>query len=119
LQAAAAAQPAPAPSPAAAEAGEEDDFDDAVDEIVFADYTPSKITYGRKHPDAVCENSSMASITPPDIWYQPALRGLQGDADVVESGKLSALQLEAIVYASQRHETLLPDGKRAGYFIGQ
>lgn len=31
---------------------------------------------------------------------------------------LSALQLETIVYASQRHMTFLPDGTRAGFLIG-
>jgi hypothetical protein len=37
---------------------------------------------------------------------------------MVELEKLSALQLEAIVYACQRHEQFLPDGNRAGFFIG-
>ena len=31
---------------------------------------------------------------------------------------LSALQLESIVYACQRHQQALPDGSRAGFFIG-
>lgn len=43
---------------------------------------------------------------------------LEGESDVVKSGKLSALQLEAIAYACQAHETRLPDGSRAGFFIG-
>ena len=43
---------------------------------------------------------------------------LEGEFDVVKSGKLSALQLEAIAYACQAHETRLPDGSRAGFFIG-
>ena len=43
---------------------------------------------------------------------------LQGEFDVVKSGKLSSLQLEAIAYACQAHETRLPDGSRAGFFIG-
>ncbi|CAN0505883.1 unnamed protein product, partial [Laminaria digitata] len=38
--------------------------------------------------------------------------------DVVRSGKLSSLQLEAVAYACQAHETRLPDGSRAGFFIG-
>lgn len=32
---------------------------------------------------------------------------------------LSALQLESVVYACQRHEQLLPDGSRGGFFIGR
>lgn len=43
---------------------------------------------------------------------------LEGDFDVVNSGKLSSLQLEAIAYACQTHETRLPNGCRAGFFIG-
>lgn len=31
---------------------------------------------------------------------------------------LSALQLESVVYACQRHQQLLPDGSRGGFFIG-
>jgi P-loop containing NTP hydrolase pore-1 len=38
--------------------------------------------------------------------------------DLVENNKLSALQLESIVYACQRHEQFLPDGSRCGFFIG-
>lgn len=34
------------------------------------------------------------------------------------SGSLSALQLEAITYASQQHEQFLPDKTRAGFLIG-
>lgn len=46
------------------------------------------------------------------------IQELEGEFDVVKSGKLSALQLEAIAYACQAHETRLPDGSRAGFFIG-
>ena len=38
---------------------------------------------------------------------------------MVEEGRLSALQLETVLLASQRHATLLPpDGARGGFFIG-
>ena len=37
---------------------------------------------------------------------------------LLESGHLSALQLEGVLYACQRHLTLLPGGSRAGFFIG-
>lgn len=37
---------------------------------------------------------------------------------MVRTGKLSSLQLEAVAYACQAHETRLPDGSRAGFFIG-
>lgn len=36
-----------------------------------------------------------------------------------DEGRLSSLQLEAIVYACQRHEMFLGDKERAGYLIGK
>lgn len=58
--------------------------------------------------------SSMASVAPPDVWYS-----LQLPLDIINERKLSALQLESVVYASQQHEKLLPSGKRAGFLIGK
>jgi hypothetical protein len=55
----------------------------------------------------------MSAVSPPDIWYD-----LQLPPSVVENNLLSALQLEAVVYACQRHEQLLPSGLRAGFLIG-
>ena len=68
---------------------------------------------GIKHPDAVVETSSMSSIEPPDIFYKLSL-----PEHTIDSGDLSALQLESIVYASQRHSLILPSGERAGFLIG-
>ena len=79
---------------------------------VFADYRPSKLHIGQPHPDAVKETASLAAIEPPNITYALAI------PELVESGKLSGLQLESIVYACQRHELLLPSGSRCGFFIG-
>lgn len=55
----------------------------------------------------------MASVAPPDVWYSLML-----PRDIIDERKLSALQLESIVYASQQHEKLFPNGKRAGFLIG-
>lgn len=69
---------------------------------------------GIPHPDAVVENASLAAIRPPQPAYQLSL-----PREVVEEGRLSALQLETVLLASQRHATLLPpDGARGGFFIG-
>ena len=38
--------------------------------------------------------------------------------EVIDYCHLSALQLEAVVYACQQHETFLADGTRAGFLIG-
>ena len=38
--------------------------------------------------------------------------------DAIDTGKLSALQLESVIYASQQHMNILPDGTRAGFLVG-
>ena len=55
----------------------------------------------------------MASVPPPDVWYTLSL-----PPEVPERRYLSALQLEAVIYACQQHEHFLPNGKRAGFLIG-
>ena len=79
----------------------------------YADYMPSKLKIGLRHPDPVVETSSLASVEPPEVWYK-----LKMPEHVYDDGALSALQLEAIVYASQKHETFLPNNHRAGFLIG-
>src|SRR5262249_39833734 len=39
-------------------------------------------------------------------------------SEVVTEGRLSDIQLERVIYAGQRHEQRLPDGARAGYYVG-
>ncbi|XP_039298334.1 protein strawberry notch [Nilaparvata lugens] len=68
---------------------------------------------GKKHPDPVVETASLSSVEPTDVWYKVSLPD-----ETINSGSLSALQLEAITYASQQHEHFLPDGTRAGFLIG-
>lgn len=77
----------------------------------YADYVPSKSKIGKQHPDRVVETSTLSSVPPPDITYTLAL-------PTSDNGTLSALQLEAITYACQQHEVLLPSGQRAGFLIG-
>lgn len=72
-----------------------------------------KVNIGIKHPDQVVETASMSSVEPADVWYE-----LEIPDTSIDTGKLSALQLESIVYASQQHEHFLPDGTRAGFLIG-
>ena len=68
---------------------------------------------GDRHPDPVVETSSLASVELPDITYQLTIPN-----ERIQLNTLSALQLETIVYASQRHNTYLLDGTRAGFLIG-
>ncbi|XP_073258615.1 protein strawberry notch homolog 1-like isoform X3 [Porites lutea] len=95
----------------------EDEEDEEEEELghtdTYADYVPSKLRIGRRHPDPVVETSSLSSVTPPNIWYRLTL-----PQEVIDYCYLSALQLEAIVYACQQHETFLADGSRAGFLIG-
>ena len=49
----------------------------------------------------------------PDITHRPHLA-----PEIVSEGRLSDIQLERLIYAGQRHEQRLPDGSRAGFFVG-
>nr|CAD7429285.1 unnamed protein product [Timema monikensis] len=94
---------------------EEDDADDedlGVAET-YADYMPTKLKLGKKHPDPVVETASLSSVEPTDVWFSLSLPD-----QTIQSGALSALQLEAVTYASQQHEHFLPDSTRAGFLIG-
>ncbi|XP_077441517.1 protein strawberry notch homolog 1 [Vanacampus margaritifer] len=79
----------------------------------YAEYMPMKLKVGLRHPDPVVETSSLSSVSPPDVWYRLCI-----PEEVIDRGCLSALQLEAITYAAQQHETFLPSGDRAAYLIG-
>ena len=79
----------------------------------FANYHPAKLKLGQLHPDPVVETSSLSSVQPPRIFYELAL-----PEATIDSGSISALQLESVVYACQRHERFLADDRRAGFLIG-
>jgi hypothetical protein len=93
-----------------------DDPDDDREEpggSLFVPYFPAKLTGGKPHPAVIVESASMAAVTPPDITYRPNLA-----SEIVSEGLLSDIQLERVIYAGQRHEQRLPDGSRAGFFVG-
>ncbi|KAG6545283.1 hypothetical protein Mapa_013396 [Marchantia paleacea] len=79
----------------------------------FTDYRPSKLSIGPRHPDPIVETSSLSAVQPPEPIYT-----LKIAPEIEQSGTLSCLQLETIVYASQRHMYHLADNSRAGFFIG-
>ncbi|KAL7536947.1 hypothetical protein ACHAXR_007495, partial [Thalassiosira sp. AJA248-18] len=105
----------------------DDELDDVEEEITYKAYRPAKLLYGKDHPDPVVENATLAAVSPPDITYNLAM-----PASIIYEGKLSSLQLEAVVYGCQRHLTDLPmaagDGGndlmttttpvRAGFLLG-
>ncbi|KAH8410036.1 hypothetical protein KR009_004503 [Drosophila setifemur] len=90
---------------------EEVDYEEIGVADTFAEYWPSKLKFGVAHPDAVVETATLSSVELPDIDYELSLPTLA-------SGSLSALQLEAVVYACQAHEQILPGGERAGFLLG-
>ncbi|XP_075885781.1 protein strawberry notch homolog 1 isoform X2 [Nelusetta ayraudi] len=92
---------------------EEEEEDELGHAETYAEYMPMKLKIGLRHPDPVVETSSLSSVNPPDVWYRVSI-----PEEVTDRGCLSALQLEAITYAAQQHETFLPGGDRAAYLIG-
>ena len=85
------------------EQGGDDELDDVEEEMSYTPYKPAKLKFGVDHPDPVVENSTLAAVAPPDITYNLAM-----PADIIHEGKLSNLQLEAVVYGCQRHMIDLP-----------
>lgn len=87
-----------------------------VDEVdPFSKYTVRKATYegSQEHPANIVESSILASVEPPDSTYVPNL-----PSEVITEGRLSDLQMEAVTYIGQRHETVFVDGTRAGFWLG-
>ena len=79
----------------------------------YVDYIPLKIQLTQKHRGSVVESLSLSSIDPPDVCYKLSL-----PVHIINSRNLSSLQLEAVVYSCQQHEQILPNGSRAGFWIG-
>ncbi|XP_011203233.1 protein strawberry notch isoform X2 [Bactrocera dorsalis] len=92
---------------------EEVDYEEMGVAETYAEYWPAKLKLGKKHPDPVVETASLSSVEPCDVYYKLSI-----PPDTINSGYLSALQLESITYASQAHDHMLPDGTRAGFLIG-
>ncbi|KAJ4815925.1 RING/FYVE/PHD zinc finger protein [Rhynchospora pubera] len=79
----------------------------------FTDYRPPRINLGEPHPDPIVETSCLSAVQPPEPTYHISII-----EDLERTKALSCLQIETITYASQRHLQHLPNGHRAGFFIG-
>lgn len=79
---------------------------------IFA-YAPRFVVGGAAHPGVIVEPPGLANVEPPPIHYRPCL-----PKELSETGKISAMQLERIIYAGQAHTQRLADGSRAGISIG-
>ncbi|XP_059418955.1 protein strawberry notch homolog 2-like isoform X2 [Carassius carassius] len=104
---------APPPPLEEEEEADEEETEDLGHADTYAEYKPSKSTIGISHPDIVVETNTLSSVPPPDITYILSIPD-----STISSGRLSALQLEAIIYACQQHEVILRNGQRAGFLIG-
>lgn len=82
---------------------------------IFEQYQtqPLKVKNAQPHPAKVSESAAMSAIEPPAITYKPNL-----PQEIIDSGVLSDVQLEAISYAGQSHSQVLPNGNTRGFFLG-
>ena len=81
------------------------------DSEAYATYRPK--LKGPAHPGDIVETKTMATVPMPEITYKPSL-----PPSVLENGRLSAVQLEAISIAGQQNDIVLPGGFRASALIG-
>ncbi|KAM9763148.1 strawberry notch homolog 2b isoform 2-T2 [Menidia menidia] len=103
----------PQPPPEEEDDAEEEETEELGHVDTYAEYRPSKSTKGISHPDIVVETNTLSSVPPPDITYNLSI-----PESTINSGQLSALQLEAVIYACQQHEVILQNNQRAGFLIG-
>ena len=73
------------------------------------------VPHGRPHPDWLTEPAAVAEISLPPL---PEGEVLRLPPRVVDAGLLSSPQLESVAYAARRYRALLPNGCRAGYYLG-
>eukprot|EP01047_Picozoa_sp_COSAG01_P033567 COSAG01_NODE_2476_length_7619_cov_35.526596_2_plen_424_part_00 len=99
----------PAPERAAADTSE------ALEGGIFTPYSCPKLpfAYGTRHCGEVVETTSLAAVQPPDFTYQALIPNR-----VIQEGRLSDLQIEAVMYAGQRHRQFNMDGTRGGFMLG-
>jgi hypothetical protein len=70
--------------------------------------------YGFQHPGHIVEGSALSAISLPPHTY-PINNSL---AHQIQRGLLSSLQIEGVIYACERHQRFLPNGRRAGFVFG-
>ncbi len=78
-------------------------------------YECRHLTGGARHPGKIVETPGLANIVPPRPTYRPRL-----PKRLIETGGISEIQLERVIYAGQAHAQHLPgnSGARAAISIG-
>lgn len=71
---------------------------------IYSAYQLSRVSFGsgREHPATLVESAAMATTPLPPVAYQPLLPQSVLDSSISEA------QLEAVLYACQSHEKMLP-----------
>jgi predicted RNA methylase len=92
----------------------------AITESLYEPYQPQRVRVAgaKPHPGPLVQSAAMASVAPPAPTYSPTL-----PKNLITEGKLSLAQLEAVIYAGQAHQAMLPapegeTARRRGHFIG-
>lgn len=95
----------------------DDDALGTISEELFVSFEAGSDSPGLPHPADVAEPASLAATRAPAITY-PLLDSLP--AELVSSGKLSSLQLQAVGLCCQRHQVVMPTTppSRSGFFLG-
>ncbi|GFR44081.1 hypothetical protein Agub_g5241, partial [Astrephomene gubernaculifera] len=93
----------------------DDGIGDGVEDNCFANFATDELEAAglRPHPDKIAETSALASVPVPPVSYKTSF-----PAEIVTKGLISAAQFMAVRLACAKHETLLKDGSRAGFFLG-
>ncbi len=111
------ASPVSAAAPVAIQAAARDAAEPGAEltDSVFTAYRPQRLAIpgAHEHPGRLVQSAAMGAVEPPLPTYSPRL-----PARVIDEGRLSLAQLEAVVYAGQAHAERLPNGSRKGFFIG-
>lgn len=83
----------------------------------YQTYKPNKLSGDKstvfEHPNKVIEQATLSSAQLPNLVKEMSLTEKYKYAN-----RLSDVQLEALEYACQAHEQLLPNGERGGFLLG-
>ena len=95
-----------------------DAVEESQSEEVFSSYKCHSLPPSYKcllHPGNIVVAGSLSAQNLPEASYNLLDSIPKG---TIDECKLSDLQMEGILFACQRHQLILPDGNRAGFFLG-